>query len=424
MKVLYVSFRINAPDGSSVHGRAFAHSVRNLGHQIATYPPMRDIDISFAKPARKKTLWHYLSKLNFRTLKYYLGRMHWRISELIDFVDGLKGSISHFRDLKKLVVSYAPDVIVCRQEVFHFAPIWVARASGTPCVLEVNSIRSIESSMFDPNGKASFLTRWAERWPLRRADCVFSVSNAIKTYVDKYVDPDRSHVVPNGVDTDQFNPQRFDRDTVRQQLGVTGKTVLGYVGSYKIWHGLPVALDVVELLMRTSQDYHLLLIGDGHAFKVIAAEVSRRGMSSCVTQVPYLPHDEVARYMAAFDYALMTYPEMEGFYFSPLKMYEYLAMGIPVIATRLGQVAEVLQHKCTGMLVYPPTPDAFAAAIQEADRDPGSRDAMRRACRDLTVREYSWTANAQQVLALCEGLLESGMRARVGGPSRPVDPGA
>jgi glycosyltransferase involved in cell wall biosynthesis len=408
MKVLYISYRINASDGSSVHGRAFVDSVANLGHQVETFPEMRPIEYVTArrKPANKP-LWHYLKKFNFRTLKYYLGKTHGYVAEFIDFADGVKDSVSQFLDLRRRLKADMPDVIVCRQEIFHFAPIWAAGIFRIPCLLEVNSIRSIESPLADKKSRVSFITRWAEHWAIGNSDGVFSVSRPIKDYVDRYTDPARSRVIPNGVDTAQFDPEKYDRDLVKKELGLDGKTVLGYVGSYKTWHGLDVAVDVIERLGREDPKYHLLLIGNGQTFRAIASEVLRRGLSDRVTQLPYLAHEDVARHLAVFDYALMTYPDMEGFYFSPLKMFEYLSMEIPVIATNVGQIGEIIRNGETGMLVHPPTAENFAHAVAEVDSNPVLRIAMRENCRALVLAQYGWDENARQVMNMCQELIQA-----------------
>jgi len=408
MKVLYVSFRINASDGSSVHGRAFARSTASLGHQVNTYPEMRPIDVHIGrrKPANK-TLWYYLRKFNFRTLKYYLGRTHGYVAEFIDFTDGVKDSVSHFVGIRRLLKTYVPDVIVCRQEIFHFAPIWIAKVYGIPCLLEVNSIRSLEAPLADAKTRVSFITRWAERWVIRNSDGAFSVSRPIKDYVDRYIDGTKSHVIPNGVDTDEFDPQKHDRYLVKRELGLDGKTVLGYVGSYKTWHGLDITVDIIELLGKTDSKYHLLLIGNGEVYGTIASEILRRRLSDRVTQLPYLAHEDVALHLAAFDYALMTYPDIEGFYFSPLKMFEYLAMGVPVIATNVGQIGEIIRNGETGVLIHPPTAENFVHALVDADSDPVRVNAMRRNCRELALGQYSWAENARQVLSVCHDLIQA-----------------
>jgi len=383
-------------------------SVARLGHQVRTYPEMRPIELHTGKrkPANK-TLWHYLRKFNFRTLKYYLGKTHGNVAEFIDFTDGVKDSVSHFVGIRRLLKTYVPDVIVCRQEIFHFAPIWIAKVYDIPCLLEVNSIRSLEAPLADAKTRVSFITRRAERWAIRNSDGVFSVSRPIKDYVDRYTDANRSHVIPNGVDADEFDPQKHDRNLVKRELGLDGKTVLGYVGSYKTWHGLDIAVDVVELLGKTDSRYHLLLIGNGEVYGTIASEILRRRLSDRVTQLPYLAHEDVARHLAAFDYALMTYPDMEGFYFSPLKMFEYLAMGIPVIATNVGQIGEIIRNGETGVLVHPPTAENFARALVDVDSDPVQVKAMRRDCRELALGQYSWAENARQVLNVCQDLIQA-----------------
>ena len=97
----------------------------------------------------------------------------------------------------------------------------------------------------------------------------------------------------------------------------------------------------------------------------------------------------------------MTYPEIDGFYFSPLKMFEYLAMGIPVVTTDIGQIGEVIRDGETGALVFPPTVENFVAAIGNVVRRSERIAAMKCACRRLATEQFSWTDNARAVIDLC-----------------------
>jgi glycosyltransferase involved in cell wall biosynthesis len=271
--------------------------------------------------------------------------------------------------------------------------------------LEVNAIRSIEASAWNRGKPVSLLTRWAERAPFQHVSHVVAVSNEVKEYIDRLIGPSSSTVVPNGVDTAKFDPKRFDMEAVKRQLGLQGKTVLGYSGSYKAWHGLDITLDVMARLRKSNDRYHLLLIGTGECYREFGRAVDQRGLRSLVTQIPQVSHEEMPRYLAAFDYALMTYPAALRFYFSPLKMFEYLAMGIPVIATKVGQIAEVISAGEIGYLVDPPTAENFAQAVLAAEDDPLRLASIRANARKLMAAKYSWRANAEQVIGVCARVL-------------------
>ena len=406
MKILYISSRINAPDGSSVHGRAFLRNVQKLGHEIQTYPQVQAIDyIQDRADIQRKSITQKLRNL-FPAVKGRIRRLGRTASDLVDLWEGGEDSLRYFFGVRKILKTYTPDCIVYRSTLYNFGPHMVRRIYRLPCVAEVNSIKYLETSVASSSGSLAKLTRWAEQFAILRSDRVFVVSQPIKHFVDQFYNPNRCSVIPNGVETDDFNPDLFDREQIKSELNLSGKIVLGYVGSYKEWHGLPVSLETIARLHAADERYHLLLIGNGEQYQNIKGRIKSEQLEAMVTQIDYIPHDQVPRYTSVFDYAVMTYPDFEGFYFSPLKMYEYMAMGTLVVSTKTGQIGEMIDSGKTGELVYPPTVDNFCAAIQKLQADKPLRQQISSAARDEVLRHHSWLRNAQQVVAVCEELLE------------------
>jgi len=208
------------------------------------------------------------------------------------------------------------------------------------------------------------------------------------------------------VDTNKFDPEKYDKQLMKKKLGLREKTILGYVGSYKTWHGVDIAIRTIEMMAKTTKmSYHLLLIGNGEGFDRIKAQIEEKNLTSGVTQIDSVAHEEIPQYIACFDYALMSYPDMKSFHGSPLKMFEYMAMGIPVVATAVGQIKEILRHRETGILVYPPTPENYVKAILDADQDPERLRRIGTSARRLIVEKYSWLKNAEKIIEVCNGLL-------------------
>jgi len=400
MKILYIAHRINSSDGSSVHGRAFVHSVLQLGHEIKTFPHIQDITPKFPKSLSKnpKKFLYYLKKLNLKTLIYYTNRLTGYNFNLLSMIDGLIDSIKHYRYLKTFIEKYNPDIIIYRHLLYDFTAFWISVKYGIPTLVEVNALKLIENKLIKKN-KCSHISKWAELKTIKSFDHYFVVSKEIKKLLDYYIDPSKSNVIPNGVDTEKFNPDIYDKDFYKNILNLKGKTVLGYVGSYKNWHGLDISIDIIEKLSRKDQNFHLLLVGDGHYYQSIKELISKKRLNDFVTQTGNIFHEEIPKYMAVFDYALMTYPSsIESFYFSPLKMFEYMAMRIPVVATDIGQVGEIITDNHTGFLVYPPTPENFVRAIIDGQ---DNMDKIAMNSRKLMIDKYSWISNAKKVIEIC-----------------------
>ncbi len=407
MKVLYISSRINAPDGSSVHGRAFVRNVKKLGHEIETFPQIKSIGYIQDKSGDdRRSITEKIQQAGVgKIIKSRIRRLGRLASDGVDLYDGLAETVRYFFGVRKILKSFTPDVLVYRTTLYNFAPQILRRRYVLPCVAEVNSIKYLEISIASRSGVAARLTRRAERFAIARSDRVFVVSRPIKQFVDEFYPPEFCSIIPNGVETDEFNPALFDKQSVKNELGLSGRTVLGYVGSYKAWHGLPISIELIKLLCSSDPNYVLLLIGNGDQYAHIKSLIDSESLHDKVKQIDYVPHEEVPKYTAVFDYAVMTYPDFEGFYFSPLKMYEYMSMGIPVVSTDTGQIASIIRSDETGKLVYPPTADNFSLAIESLQQSPEHYQKISAASRNEVLRYHSWLGNAKKVMAVCEQLL-------------------
>ncbi len=227
------------------------------------------------------------------------------------------------------------------------------------------------------------------------ASAVVAVSEPVAAWARvRTAEPSRVHVVPNGVD-----PQRI---TPAPPGPLADTFTVGFVGTLKPWHGLEVLVDAVALLIGADPTYRLLVVGDGPGADPLAERVEALGITSTTTLAGAVDPDDVPGYLHRMDVAVAPYPALAGFYFSPLKLYEYLAAGLPVVASRQGQVTEVLDHGRTGLLVPPGQSVALAAAVASLRRDPCLGQALGRAGRELVVAGHSWDQVVARILALTQ----------------------
>jgi len=134
-------------------------------------------------------------------------------------------------------------------------------------------------------------------------------------------------------------------------------------------------------------------------------EARRLGLGEAVTLVGSVPHEEVPRYLALMDVAVAPYPVVEDFYFSPLKLYEYMASSRAVVASRIGQVAEVIADGLTGLLYEPGNQEALIACIRRLQADESFRREIGRNAR-MTCSRNTWRQNAERVVGSVEPLLQ------------------
>src|SRR2546430_5907400 len=177
-------------------------------------------------------------------------------------------------------------------------------------------------------------------------------------------------------------------------------TLFRSVGSMKPWHGLDVLVEAFARLHERAPDARLLLVGDGPARAAVCAELSARGLTGVVHCTGAVAPHEVPGLVTSADVAVAPYPDASRFYFSPLKVYEYMAAGRAVVASRVGQLETVIQHDVNGLLCAPGDSAALAAALARLQREPELGARLGRAARANVLRGHTWEAVATRVLEL------------------------
>ncbi|MDQ3354750.1 MAG: glycosyltransferase, partial [Actinomycetota bacterium] len=267
-----------------------------------------------------------------------------------------------------------------------------ARRTGARGVLEVNAPLIDEQAthrcLVDRSAaEASAAAAFAD------ASFIVAVSDLVATWVRaRLVSDHRVHVVPNGVDPERITP----RPTPMSSDTCT----VGFVGTLKPWHGLATLVDAMDMLVADDDTYRLLVVGDGPERAALASRVEERGLTDHTILTGSVDPAEMPAYLHRMDVAVAPYPDLEECYFSPLKLYEYLAAALPVVASRVGQVAEVIDDGRTGLLCPPGDAAALAAAVAVLRADPHRRRALGRAGRDQVVAQHSWDRVVGRILAL------------------------
>src|SRR5947209_7279936 len=219
------------------------------------------------------------------------------------------------------------------------------------------------------------------------------------------VKPDRVHVVPSGVDATLFQPGSTEPSS-RARWGLGAGPILGFVGGLRRWHGVEALPTLLERLVQRYRGLRLVIVGDGPLRGELEHALKERGLTRSVVFTGSLPHEEVADLIRQFDVALAPYPRPEhAFYFSPLKVFEYMACGIPVVAAGLGQIVEVVRDGETGLLYPPGELDALTVACDRLLADPALRQRLGQAAAKEVHGLYTWDQNAARVVELARALI-------------------
>jgi glycosyltransferase involved in cell wall biosynthesis len=286
-----------------------------------------------------------------------------------------------------------------RHELFRRCGVDLARELHVPLVLSVHAMQVEEAAGWGVRrpGWSRLAERHGELPQLRTADVVACVSTGVAESVAARGIPERRILVtPNGVDADRFRPGPPDSE-LREQLGLTGRFVVGWTGSFRGFHGLDVALGAMAQLQETRPDATLLLVGDGQQRAGIAARAAELGLGSVVF-AGAVPFHDVVRHLRLCDAGLVLAPASGSFHYSPVKLREYLATGIPVIAHDVGELSATLTHERDALLVPRADPAALARAIGRLADDSSLRDRLRTRGPELARERWSWERPVRDVL--------------------------
>jgi len=380
MKILY-HHRIRSKDGQYVHIEEMTGALRKLGHEIIMAGPAAVEKEEFGSEAG-------IVAVLKRTLPQF-------IYELLEFAY----SIVDYGRLARLVRKHKPDCMYERYNLFLPSGIWLRRRFKLPMLLEVNAPLYDERKKYD--GIAlDRLARWTEHYAWRGADHVLPVTRVLAGYVCRANVPEsRVTVIPNGINPEKFS-RVLDTGKAKAALGLEGRLVLGFVGFMRAWHGLERVIDL--LAKDADKQRHLLLVGDGPVRNELLAHARSLGISDRVTITGVIARDQVMNYIAAFDVALQ--PEVVE-YASPLKLFEYLALGCAIVAPDTPNLLEVLDDGENALLFRHGDPGSFAAAVERVCLDSGLRAHLSEgAASTIARRGLTWENNARRVVGLFEKL--------------------
>jgi glycosyltransferase involved in cell wall biosynthesis len=307
-----------------------------------------------------------------------------------------------------------PDFIYERAALYGTAGAVVARTLGVPRLVELNAPLAVEHNAYRGNGLGELGAK-AEQWALTRADAVLAVSKALRDHVVELgIDPAKVHVVPNGVNTDLFHPAPKD-PSLRDRLGLAEEPVLGFVGGLRPWHGTELLPEVLARVSARHPGVRLVIAGDGPLRAELERSLNERGLAGRVVFTGAVAHDQVPAVIRQFDVALAPYPALDHpFYFSPLKLFEYMACGVPVVAANCGQIAEMIRDGETGLLHPPGDLDALADACDALLRNPKKRLLLGQSAAQFVRANFTWDRNATRAVDLARGLIESRAAAPLG----------
>ena len=290
-------------------------------------------------------------------------------------------------EVARLVKESSIDVIFERESSFGGGAI-ASMLTGRPLILEVIGNRVTYLQMKQTRRVVAYTTGM----------------------FDGKIDASRVDVVTGAVDTETFRPDEDSGSQIRQRYGLGGSQVIGYAGTFQEWHGLDELLSAAEGLLRRFPDLKFLMVGP--YYKETRAKAEAAGLVNAFVFTGPVPYGDIPSYLNACDVLVAPYnPEKissseqvrrHGLG-SPLKVFEYMAVGKPVVTTAVKPISDPIRDGKTGILVPVGDVGALEEALVMLLRNKEAAASMGAAARSSVASEYSWERVAKQL----EGIFES-----------------
>lgn len=308
--------------------------------------------------------------------------------------------VAAFADrIAEVVQEWRPDVLHAHSPALNgLAGLRVAQKTGLPLLYE---IRAFWEDAAVGNGTSSagspryWLTRQLENHVVNGANAVAVICEGLKSdLVARGVAKEKITVSPNGVDMNLFGKPPAPDEALRQELGLTGKSVMGFIGSFYDYEGLDDLIAAMPQLKALAPNAHLLLVGGGPMEEALKAQVEASPAASAITFTGRVPHAEVERYYGLMD--IMVYPRKSmrlTELVTPLKPLEAMAQGRIVAASDIGGHRELIEDGVTGTLFPAGSPEKIAEKLADLLKNRERWPQTVETARKFVEADRNWSSN-------------------------------
>jgi len=310
----------------------------------------------------------------------------------------LHNFLDYRRELR-LVEQERPEVIITRLDAFRISSWFVAKRKKIPFVIEADGANSYEWMHYNGGPHVwNWVVLACEKFLLQKADQVFTQTNVAQAYFIRThnLSKEKFTVITNGADPVELISQE-KRDMLKAELGIApNQVVIGFLGSMHHWHGIGDLHGLIANTFAAHQDAVFLFIGSGGSqADALTSQFSNTERQRLIFSGA-VDNSIVHEYVQLFDVALAPYPKIELFYFSPVKIFEYMAAGKAIVAPALGQIDEVLTHDESAVLYTPGDFTDLQNQLFSVLQSPGKRKVLGTNAHKQFVH-YSWQQKSDEL---------------------------
>jgi glycosyltransferase involved in cell wall biosynthesis len=292
-----------------------------------------------------------------------------------------------------------------RYSINNYSGLKLARFYGVPFVLEYNGSEIWIQRHWGKLLKYEKLSERIELLNLMAADIVVVVSQPMRDEViGRGVEAEKILVNPNGVDPNCYSPD-VDGSDVRHQYHFNGNTVIGFIGTFGKWHGAEILAEAFGQLLHKHPEYEervkLFMIGEGTTMPLVKQIIEKLAIKESCFLTGLIPQEKGPEYLAACDVLVASHkpnPDGTPFFGSPTKLFEYMAMGKGIVASKLDQIGEVLKHDDTAWLVKPGDIESLMIGLETLIDDTERRERLGKAARQEVVAKYTWKEHTRKII--------------------------
>lgn len=281
---------------------------------------------------------------------------------------------------------------------------WNFKRHEIPWIVHTEGILYQEAKSERKSIMLGGIARYLEMRTYRECDALVCVSETLKELVvrESGVPPEKVVVIPNGVDTDVFDPKQYEPKRL-----FPGFTV-GFVGGLYMWQAVDLLLEAVHDLRAEGMDLSVVVVGDGIMYETWRTQAESLGIAANVAFMGQVLWAEVPEYIAGFDVCYTGQVEIQQvgrMYHSPLKLYEYMAMAKPIVASAFEDARRMIQDGETGFLFEPGNKEELKRVLTRAYQSQEQLSLMGQQAREVVLAQHSWVARVKTMIEGLEQIL-------------------